>query len=383
MNTIRNLLNLLLISVFIVGCGTQSEQNQEVPQETVELNDETLLLTREQFSHSGIVLANLQRESIYQTITTTGFLNVPQENRAVISSYMGGYISSTPLLPGDQVKKGQFLLSLTNPEIISLEQDYLIAKQSLAYLKTVFERQKLLFEEKISSQDMFLSAEKEYDNMLTSLNALRQRLLLNSINPDELTPENISPLIKLYSPIDGTLVRVDAVQGQLAQPGQELFEIVNTDHFHLEMKVFERDAATIVEGQKLTFVIPDAESVVYTGEVFLVGKAINKEDRTVDIHAHIDNPQKLPSLFGLFVEAAIVINERTGLCVPSDALVTAEGSNYLLVKMEENENHMLFERIPVSTGFVTGTCTEIMPAGLEKIGDRQFIVKGAYGLMPD
>jgi len=383
MNTIRNLLNLLLISVFIVGCGTQSEQNQEVPQETVELNDETLLLTREQFSHSGIVLANLQRESIYQTITTTGFLNVPQENRAVISSYMGGYISSTPLLPGDQVKKGQFLLSLTNPEIISLEQDYLIAKQSLAYLKTVFERQKLLFEEKISSQDMFLSAEKEYDNMLTSLNALRQRLLLNSINPDELTPENISPLIKLYSPIDGTLVRVDAVQGQLAQPGQELFEIVNTDHFHLEMKVFERDAATIVEGQKLTFVIPDAESVVYTGEVFLVGKAINKEDRTVDIHAHIDDFQKLPGLFGLFVEAAIVINERTGLCVPSDALVTAEGSNYLLVKMEENENHMLFERIPVSTGFVTGTCTEIMPAGLEKIGDRQFIVKGAYGLMPD
>jgi len=383
MNTIRNLLNLLLISVFIVGCGTQSEQYQEAPEETVELNDETLLLTREQFNHSGIVLGNLQRESIYQTITTTGFLNVPQENRAVISSYMGGYISSTPLLPGDQVKKGQFLLSLTNSDIISLEQDYLIAKQSLAYFKTVFERQKLLFEEKISSQDMFLSAEKEYDNMLTSLNALRQRLLLNSIDPDALTPENISSLIKLYSPIDGTLVRVDAMQGQLAQPGQELFEIVNTDHFHLEMKVFERDAATIVEGQKLTFVIPDAESVVYTGEVFLVGKAINKEDRTVDIHAHIDDFQKLPGLFGLFVEATIVINERTGLCVPSDALVTAEGSNYLLVKMEENENHMLFERIPVSTGFVTGTCTEIMPAGLEKIGDRQFIMKGAYGLMPD
>ncbi len=383
MTTKYIILPLFFLFLGIAGCDTKDAPAKEDPTETTTSDENIISLTREQYAHSGIVLGILQKESIYETITTTGFLNVPQENRVIISSYMGGYISATPLLPGDYVKKGQFLLSLSNPEIITLEQDYLIAKQSLTYLKTVYERQQILSEEKISSKDTFLAAEMEYFNMLASCKSLEQRLILNQINPKRLSTENISPIVSLYSPIDGVLVRVEAVQGQMAPPGQELFEIVNTDHFHLEMKVFERDAATIKAGQKLKFIIPDTPYGVYTGEVFLVGKAINRNDRTVDIHAHINKNQTLPNLYGLFVEADIISDEREGICVPGDALVDSDGKHYLLVKINETEDQIDFERIVVNTGFMTDTYTEILPPGPSMIGNRQFIVKGAYGLIPD
>jgi len=375
-----------VISLTIYGCQQKPEQvvAEVVTEKVTEPEAENMVsLTREQFETGGMQLGNMQPRTLFETISTTGFLNVPQENQIVISSYLGGYASSTPLLPGSRVQKGQFLMNLTNPEIVTLEQDYLIAKQSLSYLKSVYDRQVTLNKEKISSLDKLLQAESEYKNMLATRAALEQTLLLNNIQPEKVTPENMSPIISLYAPISGVITRVEAVNGRMTSPGETLFEIVNTDHLHLEMKVFEQDVAFVHPGQKVTFTIPDSRAGEYTGEIFLVGKSIDKEERTVTIHAHPDENSDLPQFYGMFVEAQIVIADREADCVPISALASGNGNEYVFVVHSETENQMVFERIQVNVGFTTDTYAEILPSSVAIIKGKQILVKGAYGLMQE
>lgn len=377
----------LVYLTLTMGCKPEQKPTQEIQIETEQVMPEkaenTIVLTRKQYESAGMQMGTLQLETLYETINTTGFLNVPQENQIVVSSYMGGYASSTPFLPGDEVKKGELLIRLTNPEIVSVQKDYLIAKQSLAYLKTVYDRQVTLERENISSRDKLLLAESEYYNMLATAAALEQTLLLNNIRPEKVSATNISPVLNLYAPIGGVITSVSAENGQFVDPGTPLFQIVNTDHMHLEMKVFEQDVAMVKPGQKVKFTIPDSKVSEFYGEIFLVGKAIDKQDRTLAIHAHPDDYPKLPQFYGLFVEAEIIIADRQADCVPNSALASGNGNNYVFVKQSETSEGLTFERIPVEVGFTTEAYTELIPTSVSLLKGKQILVKGAYGLMQE
>ncbi len=62
-------------------------------------------------------------------------IDVPPENRAVINATMGGYIKTTPLLIGDNVRKGQALVTIENPEFVRLQQEYMEVNEQLTYLQ--------------------------------------------------------------------------------------------------------------------------------------------------------------------------------------------------------------------------------------------------------
>ncbi len=387
MNKASITITILFLVSLNMGCKPEQKPTQEIEDEAVlstpQKDENTIVLTRKQYESAGMQMGALQLETLYETINTTGFLNVPQENQIVVSSYMGGYASSTSFLPGDQVKKGELLLRLTNPEIVTVQKDYLIAKQSLAYLKTVYDRQVTLERENISSRDKLLLAESEYYNMLATVAALEQTLLLNNIRPEKVSAANISPVFNLYAPIGGVITSVNAENGQFMDPGTPLFQIVNTDHMHLEMKVFEQDIALVKPGQKVKFTIPDSKVSEFYGEVFLVGKAIDKQDRTVAIHAHPDDYARLPQFYGLFVEAEIIIADRQADCVPNSALASGNGNSYVFVKQSETAEGLAFERIPVEVGFTTESYTELIPSSVSLLKGKQILVKGAYGLMQE
>jgi len=384
---INSLIILVLAITLMAGCKS------EKPQENNDVNltasqdskpENQIVLSWAQFESAGMKTGVMQPEKLEEFVRTTGYLSVPQEYRVVISSYLGGYASSTPLLPGDYVKKGQFLINLTNPDIINLQQDYLVSKQKLNYLKSVYDRQVVLAGENISSQDMLLMAERDYNNMLTSKAALGQTLRLINIDPEQITPETVSPEVRLVSPIDGYIASVNAVNGQFSDPGEKLFEIINTDHIHLEMKLFEKDVMNVTPGQKIRFSLPDVKKSSFTGEVFKVGKSINMENRTVDVHAHPDIEDGLPGLMiGMYVQVEIVIADRMAECVPVESLASLSGIDYLFVMRSAGNDNLIFEKIPVSVGLINDQYAEILPSSVPSIQGQQILINGVYGLMQE
>ena len=141
--------------------------------------DHSIALTRQQFTHAGMELGGLGEFVAADIIASSGYVDVPVENRCRISSVIGGFVSVADLLPGDRVKKGQVLATLENIEYLKLQQDFLEAREKLVYLKSVYEAQSALSQENVSSRKNYLQAQADYLAMQANYESLAKQLLLS------------------------------------------------------------------------------------------------------------------------------------------------------------------------------------------------------------
>ena len=114
-------------------------------------------------------------------------------------------------------------------------------------------------------------------------------------------------------------------------PSNVILEIVDTDHLHLELSVFEKDILNVKIGQKIHFKVPEATKDVFNAEVHLVGKSIEGNDRTINVHGHLDDVIHQKLLTGMFVEAEIIANSKKGLAIPSEVTLTENNKNFVLL----------------------------------------------------
>lgn len=294
---------------------------------------------------------------------------------------MGGYITKTPLLVGDKVKKGQILVSLENPEFIELQQQYLEVAEQLNYLKSEFNRQKTLFDENITSQKNFLKSESTYKSSLAHYNGLRKKMTMLNINPTSVEQGNLTSTINLYSPIEGFITKVNINNGMPVSPADVIMEIVDTDHIHLELSVFEKDILHIKKDQKILFKIPEASDKTFEAEVHLVGTTIDETTRTVKVHGHILNESDANFIVGMFVEANILTEAFTAHALPKNAILGGEESNFVLAFKEQKANNYYFEKIKLELGEKAETHAVVLNAkDLEK---KEILIDGAFMLDGD
>jgi len=356
-----------------------SEENPSVTSgETTE--DNIINISQSKFNEFNMMLGAAGLEHIDETINAAGYIEVPSENKAEVRSYIGGYLQSTPLLPGDYVNKGQFLISLENLEYIQLQQNYLNAQDKLAFLKAAYDRKNILAEEKITSLSIKQQAESEYKSAMANYEGLRKMLQMINIDPDKVHPETISSSINLYAPKSGYITMVNAVKGKYAEPTDIIFEIFDTSHLHLELKVYEKDILKVKKGQKIAFSVPEANSKSYTAEVFLVGKTIDESDRTVSVHCHIDERSEIPVVVGMYVEAEIYIESNEKFCLPVSALVREEGDYYVFVNTLASDDGYRFEKILVDVGEMNEDCAEIVGESRQQLEGKEMLIEGAFNL---
>src|SRR5690606_23349308 len=124
-------LALALSLFFLTGCGNKEKETAAVETTT----EPAITLTREQFESNGFALGKPEKRSFHQVVVNSGSLDVPPENRAHITTVLGGIVKKAPLLAGDRVKKGQQVLVLESQEILQLQQHYLEVHGQLDFLQ--------------------------------------------------------------------------------------------------------------------------------------------------------------------------------------------------------------------------------------------------------
>ena len=196
MNYIKS---LLLLSILVLAACNNSEKESPLLT-SPEGRDDIVHLSKAQFENAKMEVGQLTEKSFAETVQTSGMIDVPPQSRAVISAFAGGYIKNTPLLVGNKVSKGQRLVTLENPEFITMQQNYLETAEQLSYLKSEYERQKIMFDEKITSQKSFLKAESEYKSNLARYNSLKKNLEMLNINPVSVQAGNIVSAVNIYRP---------------------------------------------------------------------------------------------------------------------------------------------------------------------------------------
>lgn len=369
---------LVLAIVFFNSCGGEKKSPED---ENTEKEDNSLVeVTQEQFNSMKMEVSTLQEREFDNTIKASGKIDVPPKSRAKVSSFVGGYVKTTSLLVGDKVSKGQPLLTLESPEYIDLQQSYLEIAGQMEYLKSEYERQKTLFDEKISSQKKYLEADSDYKRAKATYESLRQKLNMLRINPAQVEQGKFSSYITVYSPISGDITAINANVGMAISPTDVIMEIVETQAMHLELAVFEKDIFNLKTGQKIRFAVPQVGSQEFEAKVTQIGKSIEGNDRIINVYASLDSDTKQKLITGMFVEAQLIADSRNALSVPFDAVTTEEGNNFLLVLESEKDGVYTFRKTLVKAGERNGDWIEIIPDD-KFSSNTKVLIKGAYDVV--
>ncbi|MCA0152284.1 efflux RND transporter periplasmic adaptor subunit [Winogradskyella vincentii] len=343
MKRIQNKIIISLVFLLSISCG-----NKETEASTTSDIDTRIKISKDQFEANKMTFTQIEMKPFPIKIKVNGMIDVPPENKAIVNSPMGGYITKTPLLEGDMVKKGAFLVALENPEFVTLQQQYMEVKAQLNYLRAEFNRHKTMRDENIISEKSFIKAESDYNSIKAKYNGLRKQLQMLNISISAVESGNITSTVNLYAPISGGITKVNVNKGSYVSPASSILEIVNNEHIHLELSVFEKDILNINKGQKINFRIPETSNQSYEAEVYLVGTTID-ENRTIKVHGH-PTDESVRFLTGMFVNAEIITDSQLNKALPSDAVIEENGSHFVLVLDEETKTDYYFNKIMVDIG---------------------------------
>lgn len=336
-------------------------------------------LNAAQFKAANIKLGPIEQKNLSDVIRVNGNTELPPQNQADVSSFLSGIITTISVNLGDKVKKGQVIASIDSPEFIQLQEEYLIAKNNLEYLELEYKRQQTLRAENVNS-------EKTYQKTKSDLNIERARYqsLSNRIRLVNTVPGQSATSLKIVAPISGNITTIPVKIGTNVAAGQPLFTIVDNSQIHLDLMVYEKDLAQIHIGQKVSFNLTNINKTEVTATIFSIGKSFEPGTKTIAVHANIDNvPDNL--IPGLYVNALVQIGEKTVDALPNDAIVKADGREFIFILEQEDTSsseqpeHYHFERIEVKTGvselgYSQITLMNELPKG------SQIVLSGSYYL---
>lgn len=323
----RTYINSIAVICFVLvlsqGCGNAEPEKQEAAAEEQNFVE----LTDQQIATAGIDTGRAQLEAVHSTLTVNGVVDVPPQNIVSVSFPLGGYLKSTRLLPGMRIRRGDVLAVVEDQALIQLQQDYLIARSRLDYLKQDLERQQYLNENKVNADKTLQLARSEYESQQAVVKGLSEKLQLVGLNPAQLSESSLSRSVPLRSPINGYVSKVNVNIGKYVNSTDVLFELINPDDMHAALMVFEKDMGKLRVGQKVRMNLVDAPDQSLDGEILLFTHNID-DDRSGTVHCHFEKPAAhlMP---GMFLNATIYLDERKAWTLPEQAVVRYGGKSYV------------------------------------------------------
>lgn len=339
----KKVLYIILIAVTLACNEKPKEETTTTP-----AANNLIFITKAQFSENNMQLGKPEKHNFYNYITANGFIDVPPQNMASIHTFMAGYVKKSPLLIGDKVQQGALLLTLENPEYVTIQQNYMEVFKKLDYLKSEYQRQEQLYKEQISSEKVYLNAKSNYDIAMATYSGLKKKIQLMNLNPKQVEAGTFTSVIPVYAPISGTVAKLHINVGSYVSPTDELMEIVNNDHIHLELSVFEKDILGVQKGLPVRFKVPEASEKTFEAEVHLVGNTISAE-KTVPVHGHIKNEKSLNFTVGMYINAKIVTDSTAIMAIPATGVSNDDENYYIYVLQNNDDSGYYFKKELVKT----------------------------------
>ncbi len=381
------ILFLILSTLLMVACGNKDSEKAEslevstIKEELPVANGtKQITFTRDQYNLAEIGTGEIEMRNLSNIIKLNGLIDVEPESMASVSAPLGGYLKSAGRLPGEEIKKGQVLATIENPEFIQIQQGYLESLSRLQFLEEEFNRQKKLREEDINSAKTFQQVSSDFKIMQGRVKAYEQQLALVGISRSSVQNGNITRTANLYAPISGFIKVSNVNIGDYVSPQDVLFELVNLNDVHLALNTFEKDLLNLEVGQTVKFSLSDENTFNRTAKIFLIGKATGS-DRKTPVHCHINKEDKKGLLPGMYIKAWVESGTNKQNAIPSEAIVQYEGKDFVILQTEETESGYTFKLEQVKKGIEQEGYTAITFAEGANIQNFKPVVKNAYSIL--
>src|SRR5690554_4277685 len=315
--------------------GTEAETTTDEHEE----EENVAVLTDEQMKAVGIEIGSIEQKQLSATLKANGALRVPNSSKANATSLFGGVIKSLNVEIGDFVRKGQVIATISNPQFIQLQEEYLSINSRIEFAEQEVARQRELNEGNAGAKKNLQSATTELNTLRTRKASLQQQIQMMGINPASLSNSSLKSSLVVTSPISGTVSNVFAKIGSYVDVSSPIAELVENSALHLDLQVYEKDIPLIKIGQKIDFVVTNNPNKTYSAEVYSIGSSFSGEGKTIAVHSRITG-DKTGLIDGMNITGMVSLDDVLSTAVPNDAIVNADGKYYIfLVKEQEEEPH--------------------------------------------
>ena len=365
---------ILILSIFLFSCGN-SDKNEELPIESK--NIEGIQFTDEQNQISGIETGVTQKILLSESISCKGMVEASPNSIASISAPMNGYVVKINVHNGQYVKRSTTLLSLKHQDYIDLQLDYLQSKSELEYLKSNFERQTTLKDNNINAGKTFEKVKADYTSMKAKVSALKQKLWLINLNPENVNEDNIKSSIPVITPISGYINEINVSIGQYIDPKSVILQVLNRDKFHLELQVFEKDIHKIKLGQKVQFECSNPEANhKHEAIIRTIGYMADENAKTIKVHAvPMENYANLRH--GMFLSADIQLKNDSVYALPVESVIKIDAESYVFIESEPG----FYKKELINKGVSKNNYVEITNYSILK--NKKIVTKGANYILAE
>ena len=342
-----------------------------------------------QYKNANITVGKFESKNLSDVIHANGYTKVDPQDEADISMPINGNIKSIKIIEGDYVRKGQTIATMTSMEYntILLQKAELTAElnsinASLNYLNQEYNRQQILSKENVSAKKIFEKVSSDLNIAKTKISSLQQQLSLVE-NTIALIGTSSGSTINIPATISGYITDVYVRIGTAVGSGKTLFSIVDNAQMHVDLLVYEKDLNKVQVGQTVRFLLTNQTDKEIKGKIYNIGKSFENDTKSVAVHADIEK-NNANLITGMYVNALIDIGNNMVNTLPQDAIVSAEGRDFIFVldddlhyDHKDADGEYQFTRIEVKRG--ASQLGNVEVTILQDIADNQKMVKsGAY-----
>ena len=239
----------------------------------------------------GVKIETVEKRKLEKTIRTVGKVEYDETKVYSINTKIMGWVEKLHVdYTGKYVQKGQPLLEIYSPELVSTQEEYL---QAIKYQKKMLASSSP--EAQRGSNDLIESAKRRleyWDISEKEINELEKRGTPNKT-------------MTIYSPVDGIVTEKMVLQGQNIMAGMELFKIADLSNVWVIADVYQYEVPWIKNGQEIELNLSYLPNKSYKGKITYIYPFLNEESKTVKVRAEVRNTASYDFKPGMFANVNI------------------------------------------------------------------------------
>ena len=345
------------IAALFVACspsksGDKKAELEKLKAQETELADKIKVLEKEISASDTTVIGKIKDVAITDVVAKSfkHYVDiqgkVDAEENVNINAQMPGVVTSILVKSGDHVSKGQLLAELDYSSYAAQRE---AMKPSLSLATTAFEKQERLWNQKIGSEIQFLQAKTQKESLEKQMSSINEMI----------------DMMRVKSPINGTIDDVSLKLGQAAAPGAPGIRVVNFAKLKAKADVAESYASKIHEGNDVELVFPDLDKTV-NAKITFKGRVINSLTRTFGVEATLQSQEDYhPNM--LAVMKIVDYTSASAMVVPINTIQNSDEGQFVMVAKTENGKNIA-KKLKITVGKQYGGMAEIT-AGLTQ-GDK-------------
>ena len=359
--------------------GSKAEAHDEHEHEE-DVDFDNIPVTQQQFKTVDLRLGEMQPRELDATLQVSGQLVLRAQSMGDVASLMGGIVKTILVKEGQAVRKGQVVATVENTDVVALQREYYSACKDAEMARLEMQRQQTLQQNGAGVKKTLQQAQKDYKVAEASVVGIGRQLQQMGISVKAVAGGRFTTVFPVHAPIAGTVSQITASLGSYADMQTPLMKIRDNAAVEADINVFERDLAKVKPGDRVTLSLTNQPGVKVSGTIYGINQYFNDGTKSVAAHVRLDGTKGARLFDGMYVQGSIATGRQLCNALPSKAIVTADGKNYVfLLNNAPRNGKYSFSRHEITTGVSQDGFTEISPCEHITKG-RKVVVDNAFYL---